>query len=474
MYTSLFQKLQQIEEISTSRNCCESWTYLRFEGTYNPQNKSFFIELYDEFKHLALEKAIKFKIDKQIKSSFEEFIEEIQAEDIWYVNINKNIFFSNNQSGFSTNFFYSKEQLIIWASQTNPFDESYPFNSGKYKIIVNKLENDFGGINFVFCKKDNNFESLNWVDFDETLIESNVHVVSQSKLIIKPINHYISYGKTDEISSCFYKNSILILLSSLSNEVYDSGELILRGYRRIPIKIGLDYSGNDVNDKYQKLLGEAVKWIYQNTERCDLRLKLILERITLDIDYSLPYIQGLYTIIEESTIQAKERYSFIIYDRKDLYQKELKDLLKDIKSLTDSFSAKVRGLLSNLLRDVLAAFVLIGITIFSKVTEIENLFENKLVKYVFFAFGVYFLISGLLQLIIDSLDVNRSYIEFNYWKKITNEYMSKNDFKRHKEETINARLRGIIPSYIFVLLIYIGIAYFCFKLPEIWVFIFHK
>jgi hypothetical protein len=265
-----------------------------------------------------------------------------------------------------------------------------------------------------------------------------------------------------------YRNSILILLASLCNEIYDNGEIILRGYRRIKIKLGNDYSGNEVSAEYQENLANAVKWVYQSTERCDLRLKLLLERITLDIDYSLPYFQGLFNVIKEATNQAKERYSFIIYDRKDLYQKELKDLLKDLKTLSELYSNKLRSLLGNLLRDVLATFILVGITLFSKTTEITKLFENKLIKYVFIAFGVYFIVSAIFQLITDVFDVYRSNKEFDYWKNISREYMPQKDFEEHKSKTLTKRARGTMIIYAIVVIFYLAIAFACFKFPCIW------
>ncbi len=109
---------------------------------------------------------------------------------------------------------------------------------------------------------------------------------------------------------------------------------------------------------------------------------------------------------------------------KILTKKELKDLLKDLKSLSDLYSNKVRSLLSNLLRDVLAAFILVGITLFSKATELLKLFENKLIQYVFIAFGGYFIISAIFQMITDFYDIRRSSKEFDYWKNVSREYMS--------------------------------------------------
>ncbi|WP_321333409.1 hypothetical protein [uncultured Bacteroides sp.] len=466
MFTSLFEQLDRINSIA-SNEPKESWGNLTFEGRYNlALGNSCFESLYNALTHLELDSSINFFIENS-PMSFTNFMDELSENDNWKISINKNVSI-NKPSDLSNTFFYSKDKFIEWAKKTNPFNADYPLNSKKSFIQVKGLNNSFGGPNFIVSSSLSCLQDVNWDNYDEAQIIENIHIVSKSLFILKPLNHYISFGQLDEASEYFFRNSILVLLASLSNEIYDNGTLIIKGYRRISLILGLKYYGSEITEEYQEILADAVRWIYQKTERCDLRLKLLLERITLDIDYSLPYIQGLFTVIEDATIQAKERYSFIIYDRKDLFQRELKDLLKDIKSLTDAFSLKIRNILSNLLRDVLAAFILVGITFFSKVSEIEKLFENRMIKYVFFAFGVYFIGSAILQSIVDGIDLWRSNKEFDYWKKISREYMSKKDYINHRKETIDKRLNWFIFTYIIIILLYVAVGILCFSLPGIW------
>lgn len=477
MFTELFDKLCYIEKISNNDFFVENWGHISFTGIYDSQNTSYFTELYDELVKLNIEGAISYYIGT-VKKDLDVFIEEIYKDDCWKININKNVLINTEIYEVKYNFFYSSLKLIDWIKGSNPFSIDFPLNNIKsIHIVVNGVVNNFGGGNFTVCNSDfdcsNKPEFNLWENYDENLILDSLHTIGNSKLIVKPLNHYVFFGKIDEVSNFFYKNSILILLASLSNDLYEEGTIILRGYRRIPLSLGLDYIGTEISAEYQEKLANAVKWIYQSTERCDLRLKLLLERITLDIDYSLPFIQGLFPIIHDATNQAKERYSFIIYDRKDLYQKELKDLLKDLKSISELYSNKLRSLLSNLLRDVLAAFILVGITLFSKTTEITQLFENKLIKYVFVAFGAYFIISAIFQATIDSFDIDRSNKEFDYWKNISREYMSQKEFISHKSNTLNKRMIGTIIIYIIVFLCYIGIGVICFNFSDIWTKIFY-
>jgi len=470
MFAEVFNKLCCIDNISNKELFEENWGYISFSGIYSSQNKSYFEELNNELKVLQILKSVSYFIGKNKSNDVQSFISDIQPNDEWKININKNVLLNKIFEQKFYNFFYSKEKLIDWIKGTNPFSEEYPLNNKSVHIVVNGLEDNFGGVNYVVCNQDSNIEITNntWNNYDENLIAENIHAISNTKFIIKPLNHFLSFGKVTEVSKYFYRNSILVLLASLCNEIYENDKVILRGYRRIEIKLGKDYVGNEISAEYQENLSNAVQWIYQSTERCDLRLKLLLERVTLDIDYNISYFQGLFTIIKEATNQAKERYSFIIYDRKDLYQKELKDLLKDLKTLSEQYSNKLRSLLSNLLRDVLAAFILIGITLFSKTTEIEKLFNNNLIRYVFMAFGWYYIVSAIFQLTTDAFDIYRSNKEFDYWKNISREYMPQKDFEKHKSETLTKRAIGTIIFYILVVLCYFAIAFVCFNFPHIW------
>jgi hypothetical protein len=467
MFAELFNNLYCIHNISKKELFNENWGNITFFGTYSNQNKSYFKDINDELAKLSIQNSIHFFIENTEKKC-QYFIEELQGGDNWKLNINKNILLKKTEA---YNFFYSEHKLIDWIKQTNPFSCDYPFNDKKINIIVNGLKDNFGGNKFVVCNSDYQYmddTNVVWNNYDETLIMDNIHTISNSIFIIKPLNHFLTFGKVTDVSKYFYRNSILVLLASLCNEIYENGDIILRGYRRMPMKLGFGYVGNEISVEYQTQLSDAVKWVYQSTERCDLRLKLLLERVTLDIDYSLPYFQGLFNIIKEATNQAKERYSFIIYDRKDLYLKDLKELLKDLKTLSELYSNKLRSLLSNLLRDVLAAFILVGITLFSKTTEIVKLFENKLIEYVFIAFGSYFVISAIFQIITDSFDLFRSNKEFDYWKNITKEYMPQKDFNKHKSKVLTKRVNGTIIIYAIVALCYFAIAFVCFNFPCIW------
>ena len=464
MFDTIFEKLLSIEQLSDKDKYKETWVNLSMEGV-ECQNNSYFKELAEAFNAINCCNALSLFIGNTQYNTVDGFVSDLGQQDNWRINVNKKALTSSTNE-YKINFFYSTDSLIQWIKDSNPLATDYFANNGKYKVYVNGLKKDFGGNNYIFCSHDVNF---NFIDFcyDQNVLNDTLRIISHNEIITCPRNHILTHGDVNEISRYFYRNSIIVLLVALSNEYHEkSDEVVLKGYRRLSLKIGLKDFKYHITKEYQDHLINALQWVYETGERSDLRLKLLLERITLDIDFNEIYPIGLCSIIQDAVTQAKERYSFITYERKDKYDKELKDLLNDTKKLCDSFSSKIRGVLSNLLRDVLAAFIMIGITQLSKVTELQQLRENNLIKYVFLAFGCYFIISAIFQLLIDTLDVVRSYNELKYWKTITKEYMMQSEYDYHIKATVVKRLKWGIPIYIIFILVYIGLGIGCFYLPR--------
>lgn len=462
MFDILFDKLLSIEQLSIKTKYKETWGSLSLEGG-GCQNTSYFKELSESFNAIGLGNVLSFFIDNMKCKTVDEFISELINNDNWRIHVNKSAI-NLADKDYHINFFYSIEALKEWVRDTNPLASEYFANTGKYKVFVNGLTQSFGGSNFVFCSKESDFD-LSDTKYDQEALNNTIHVISNKEIVICPQNHYLTFGNINDISRYFYRNSIIVLLVALSNEYHEqSDKLVLKGYRRLQLELGINQFNDSVSKDYQNNLYHALQWVYETGERADLRLKLLLERVTLDIDLNESYPKGLRSIIYNALTQAKERYSFITYERKDKYDNELKDLLNDTKKLCDSYSAKIRGVLSNLLRDVLAAFIMIGITQLSKVNELHNLESNNLIKYVFLAFGWYFIVSAIFQLLIDTLDVIHSYYELTYWKKLTKEYMMQSEYDNHIKDTVLKRLKSSIPIYLILILIYIGIGVCCMNL----------
>lgn len=469
IFLEIFKTIESLKIISSSFT--ENWSSLSCSGKFEGIDKSVFKDLNREFKNENIQTSLRFQIENEVYD-IDDFLEDIQPGDKWVVNINKSVIIQNKiGNSYHTNFFYSKSDFLLWSSKTNPFDKNHPFNQcAPIKIIVKDLEFSFGGINVLVCNQNDattTFDKLDYKLPKHQDVLDLVHVISIKTHCINPENHLITFGKVDNYSKGLFKNSSIVLLSCIINEIHEDDKIIIRGVRRLD----LNFCGVEdicIGHDYNELLLNAVQWVYSEKEKRELRLKLLLERITLDIDLKMPFITGLQFVIKDSLQQAKERYSFIVYERKDLYQKELKELLKDLKAISDLYSGKVRILLSNLLRDVLAAFLLVGITLFSKSAEIEKLISSNLINYVFKAFAGYFLLSAIFQFVVDFFDIIRSENEFSYWKNVSKEYMTQSEFNEHKSKTLDLRSSGSKILYVIVIVCYLVVAFICWNFICLW------
>lgn len=378
---------------------------------------------------------------------------------------------------YSVQFFYSLEYFEDWLKGISPF-RKLPYS--KLKIVVNGLFTSCGGPNFLITGDlDEAFDLQEGLFPDGSLISNHVLIPNGQNLaynvheyLITFVNKRKSRPKTNYFDTCLVY-SCATLCGTFVNEL-DGTSVILQGVKRIKVPLYNDKTKVDLN--FSLLLKEVVEWIYQDRDnaKIDIRRKLFLDRITLDIDYEQPLLNELPLITKNAFDQAKERYNFVMLERRDAYAKELSGLLKDLKLQSELYSSKLRSLLVNLARDVLAGIFLVGFSLFAKFTEIETLLKYKtLVNVIFKGLALYFIASALMQLMTDVSDVILSKRELNYWSKCTSETMPKKEIDGHIRKSLNPRL--VVTSLIYLSLIglYAMIAYASWRFPEIWKEIFN-
>lgn len=463
MYTSLFDKLATLKNVSSHWE--ETWVSFTLEGTYsNSINKSYFEDLFAESSSLGIKTLLNFSVLGE-SIDLDNFADELVDGSEWKIHINKDAL-SQDENGIIHTFFFFIESFNKWVRQSNPISPEYPFNLNKYSIEVYGINEVFGGSQFVVSCDGHAHLSNDDMEGIEKSIPGECHSFMAEETLIKPSCHYLSFGAETDLSKPFIKNSILVLAYSLCNELHEDDNIVVRGVRRLECKFGMASSIAEPLISYQKKLKDAVLWTYEKDS--NLRHKLLLDRITLDLNLEVPFIIGLSSVIYDALVQAKERYNFATYKRQDEYYRELRDLLKDIKGMSEQCNQKIRSILSNLSRDVLGALLLVGVTLLSKITELNKLNDNKLVKYVFYGYGIYFIASALLQLIVDTIDLYDTNREFDYWKNISRNYISNSEFASYKKNTYGKRKCKFWIQYLGVFAVYIILAFLCFNAYDIW------
>lgn len=180
-----------------------------------------------------------------------------------------------------------------------------------------------------------------------------------------------------------------------------------------------------------------MQWVY--SERAEVRAALIADRLTLDLINGQSLVDGAARYIEDALAQSKDQYRFVIKERKDLYAKELRELFKDAQQQAGLLSEKTRGILNGLLRDVLAALLLISLGLFSRIGRSQEVLASKEADLLFRALAVYLMISLSLQLLIHLRDIHLSKDELKYWTAMTRDQLGIKDIHRHLTEPFKRR-----------------------------------
>lgn len=459
MFNQLFI---EFDSIKTFAKISESWAAINFKGTWKETTAFNFSELYNIINSVNLNFSFSCKIDNNIVD-FETFQQDLLEGSSWEFNINKISRIQDNKY----NFFYSIEEFKKWSLSLSCFDSENPIIKNELlQIVVNelKVEDFIVANNYIIC------DSLGVSKFAESpeipsfeKITTNVHIAARENFILEPKKLYIESGNYSKITAPFFEMCGKSLGSCLVSEIVNENQIILRGIRKIELPIYNTKVTFDLNKLRE--LKNVIKWIYE--EKTDLKIKLFLDRFTLDLDLNKDYISELLKLNKTCFEQAKERFSFITFERKDQFQKELRDLLKDLKNLSDLYTTKVRSLLSNLLRDVLAGLILIGITILSKVDLSTISSSNSIIDLVFKAFAAYFLISISYQSVFDLIDIKKTKKELIFWKKTSREYISDKEFDDYLYSTVGEREKFTYSFYILLIISYLGLAYISFNFVNV-------
>ncbi|MBC7457672.1 MAG: hypothetical protein H7235_05295, partial [Bdellovibrionaceae bacterium] len=369
-YKEIILSLNNLKEKSTYYE--ENWAGIELKGDYDNTIFQKYRDIYGLLSRLSCESFVKFWFDSDEVDL--DGVEDYESKPNSYfeskLTFNKQGLLEKSFNQIYQSFFLTSDSCEKWLSPLNPLDENSPLNRfSPLYIYVKDLENKIGNdilalVPFDFDVKLLPIQPISYLPTIKSIKES-VHFISDIKTSFNLNTYALEAADYDsKLGRAMLKQSSIILSISIVDEFYDFDKVILNGLRRLSLPV---YDASD-NCTYQFVgsLVQLVKWIYE--DRVNTRKKLFNERLTLEADDSKTLIKALQLHLGDSLEQAKERYNFVILDRKDAYVKELKDLLKDLRAQSDLYSQKIRGLLSNFLRDVLAALVLVGFTIFTKFT----------------------------------------------------------------------------------------------------------
>lgn len=288
MYSSLFNKIENVANISNNKT--ETWVSLLLKGQYKQQySKTLFSELYEAFRELGKAGCITFKIGNATLS-IDELQDSLVEDALWSLNINKQSFMGEGDE--ICNFFYDLDAFKQWAEQSDPFSSNNPFNSHKCKVIVNGLSSPFGGPNFIVSGNDDVIPDNKQLVYNHDFLKSVLRQFTEAKKEIHPERHYVSFGEVNDYAVPFYRNSLKCLSVALCDELYED-KIVLRGLRRLEFDLGSPTYDNGQLVQEQASLCEAFCWVFDNDSRYELRHKLLMDRLTLDMPIKQSYYGNL-------------------------------------------------------------------------------------------------------------------------------------------------------------------------------------
>ncbi|WP_083000586.1 hypothetical protein [Halomonas sp. GT] len=268
-----------------------------------------------------------------------------------------------------------------------------------------------------------------------------IHTNATRGLRVCPKGYALTWGNLDntEIEPLVKLSSIVLSVCLVQELRCIEGryEVTLKGTKRI--SMALFDTNQHASPKTLKLLIETVLWVYE--ERPETRLGLVMDRLSIDIEKEQPLLSGMENHLEAALDQARDSYAFVILERKDAYHKEVRELMKDMKSHADLYAAKVRELVNSLTRDALGILFFVAFSFIAKFDKqnFTALLESTELAFLVKVLSYYLVLSFVLQLAAHWRDVSLADQESEAWLDVLQHYSSQADKKSRFLQPINKR-----------------------------------
>lgn len=413
--------------------------------------------------------------------------EEFSLEDVpaigtetveWKVIVGKSPF-KKADNGLQQIPFFTTKGYIDWCNSLLNLRPISPHIEGPVVISVAGLGCSFGGKYITVCDIEGSLPDAQTGAIKPELpcsaqVHRLIHVVSDHVLKVDPCFFDLSWGSLEsplaQPLKCVF---VAHLAACLAQDIYlKDGQLqaVLRGTKRLDLPL-LPIEGDCLSSTTIAHLSEAVAWIYD--ERAETRHRLVSDRLSIDIVPQQSLTMGALCNITDAVKQARERYGFVIMERKDAYYKELRDLLKDVRSQADLYATKVRDLVTSLQRDVLAMLVLLGFTLLPKISQAQTVLTTPSFDMVMFfrILSGYFIVSFLLQSVSHWRDLSLSYREGHDWLTLIHDYTSPQELKDNFEKPLKRRKITFYIALFVSFICYGFLAFVTWDFSEIYIFL---
>ncbi|MCG7871008.1 MAG: hypothetical protein JAZ11_02770 [Candidatus Thiodiazotropha lotti] len=371
--------------------------------------------------------------------------------------------------------FFNRDTFTKWSKTIDPFQLDELVLDRPTTILVAGLNTNFGGPwlrigppQIVSNKKPDvdSFPSLP----NSREIHKLIHVIDPGIPRLNPSAFVLTYGdRNTKEARPFLLAACKILSACLANDLYlkeGKSWVVIRGIRRMEWPLCSD-GDLAIDTSFQDELIEAVQWIYENS--ADTRHALFADRLSIDTAGDGSFLAGLRSYLTPALRQAKERFVFVIRDRKDEYHKELREVLKDVRAQADLYASKVRQLVETLLRDTLSILVVLGIGLIARTPpgQLEAITVSAQVQLFFKALAIYFVISILLQTMSHVRDIWLAWNESNVWREKMRNYMSDSELEETFQIPLGKRRVTFFVAIFTDVILYISLAIAAWRFEDL-------
>jgi hypothetical protein len=375
----------------------------------------------------------------------------------------------------ATYFFFSVNGFVSWCATLDPFKRDTILEPDFNQLItirVAGLRTSFGGPALWILPLEGEAEGIKNVKLpDSVAVHSQIHIQTDSSpLVVCPRGISLTWGAIScAAGTALMQKSAWVLAASLVQDLKRNRglyEVTLRGTKRVDAALQLP-TDLPVTPLFLELLTVVVAWVYE--ERSETRLKLIMDRLSIDMVPGQSLLDGMREALSDAFQQAKDSYTFVIMERKDAYHKELRELLKDMRTQADLYAAKVRDLINSLTRDIVAVMALIGFSFLGKFdsTTLKAGLSSREFGWLSAVLSGYLILSFALQSIAYLRDVNLSFNEGQSWLKILQNYTARSENDERFTAPIKRRRRTLYVAMGIIGVIYVALAISILYIPEI-------
>ncbi|MCU7977808.1 hypothetical protein L5M43_21605 [Shewanella sp. SW36] len=292
------------------------------------------------------------------------------------------------------------------------------------RIHVNGLKTSFGGSRLAIIPVEDQLQRVDWFSGSSLpnteTIHQNVHIINTNSVKINPQQFELSWGDIDGSDARPFRRAFAKqLFVTLCTNYYTDDKVELKGVKHIQANI-LE-TDTEISSKMLAALSDCVKWCYSKEDTA-VPLQLLIDRLSLECTESL-FDLPASTLISALS-QAKSNYKFVIAKKSDEYRKELKEIYKDIKTVTDKFAEKSLSLASESLKSLLTIGFIFTAGTISKAIVNNQLLHSKEGQLLFKIVGIYLVFSFLIRWLNSSADLKVSEQALKSWSKKLHDHIS--------------------------------------------------